>query len=210
MSEDKLIAIVDYGMGNIGSIRNMLRKVGAPAVIASAPADLERATKIILPGVGAFDQGMEKLESSGFRQALDRLVLEHKRPILGICLGMQLFTRASEEGRRPGLGWVPGETVRFQSERLPRGLHIPHMGWNAVMVRKTSPLFDGLTEEQRFYFLHSYHVVCTEQDDVLTETVHGYPFTSSYARGNIIGAQFHPEKSHRFGMEFLRRFAEAY
>ena len=209
MNEDKTVAIVDYGMGNVGSIRNMLRKVGARTLVASTPEALEGAAKIILPGVGAFNQGMGKLEAGGFRGALDHLVLERGVPILGICLGMQLFTHSSEEGSRPGLGWVDAHTERFQRERIPASLRIPHMGWNTVTLRKPSPLFDGLTEEQRFYFLHSYHVVCEDAADVLTETEYGYPFVSAFSRGNIIGAQFHPEKSHRFGMEFFRRFVEA-
>lgn len=208
MSDVPVVAVVDYGMGNVGSIRNMLRKVGARATIASTPDILAEATKIVLPGVGAFDQGIEKLEQGGFRQVLDELVLHRHVPILGICLGMQLFTTRSDEGSRPGLGWIPGETLRFRRETMPAALRIPHMGWNTVSVRKSSPLFDGLTEEQRFYFLHTYHVVCDDAADVLTETDYGYRFVSSFSRGNIIGAQFHPEKSHRFGMEFFRRFVE--
>lgn len=209
MNEDRTVAIVDYGMGNVGSIRNMLRKVGALPRVASTPDDLVGAAKIVLPGVGAFDQGMDRLEAGGFRRVLDHLVLEQKVPILGVCLGMQLFTRSSEEGSKPGLGWVAADTLRFRRDRLPTNLRIPHMGWNTVTVRKPSPLFDGLVGEQRFYFLHAYHVVCEDVSDVLTETEHGYPFVSAFSRGNIIGAQFHPEKSHRFGMAFFRRFVEA-
>lgn len=208
MSQEPFIAIVDYGMGNVGSIRNMLRKVGARAVVAGTPEAMEGAARIVLPGVGAFDQGMEKLEVSGFRSALERLVIDEGVPILGICLGMQLFTLSSEEGGRPGLGWVCAHTRRFQRERMGASPRIPHMGWNTLAIRKPSPLFDGLAEEQRFYFLHSYHVVCEDHADILAETEHGYPFVSAFSRGNIIGAQFHPEKSHRFGMEFFRRFAE--
>lgn len=204
--DDSRIAIIDYGMGNVGSIRNMLRKVGALPVVVSSPAGLDGVGKIVLPGVGAFDQGMDKLEATGFRCALERLVLERKIPILGICLGMQLFTRASEEGSRPGLGWVAAETRRFRRDSLPADLRIPHMGWNTTQQRKASALFDPSLGEQRFYFLHAYHVVCDAAEDVLTETEYGSPFVSAFACGNIIGAQFHPEKSHRFGVEFFRRF----
>ena len=208
MNEDNTIAIVDYGMGNIGSIFNMLRKVGAYPVVVSTPEELEGAVKIVLPGVGAFDQGMEKLEAAGFRQILERRVIEEAVPILGICLGMHLFTRSSEEGKRPGLAWVRAHTVHFRRGLMSSPLRVPHMGWNTVKVKKPSPLFEDLDKEHRFYFLHSYHVVCDDVADVLTETEYGYPFVSSFACGNIIGVQFHPEKSHRFGMEFFRRFVE--
>lgn len=210
MSQGKHIAIIDYGMGNVGSIKNMLRRVGAAALIVSEPDDMRNAEKIILPGVGAFDKGMRRLEVSGFRDALERAVLEQGVPILGICLGMQLFTRGSEEGDLPGLAWIDAETVRFDKSLLSAGQRIPHMGWDTVAVRKPSPLFDGWVGEPRFYFLHSYHVVCNRKEDVLTETDCGYPFVSSFLRKHIIGAQFHPEKSHRFGMEFFRRFVKGF
>ena len=210
MTQQQTVAIVDYGMGNVGSIRNMLRKVGARPVVASSPEALDGAEKIVLPGVGSFDQGMEKLKASGFSDALEHLVIQNGVPILGICLGMQLFTRASEEGNLPGLGWLNARTVRFQRDRIPAALRIPHMGWNTVFARKSSPLLDGLSDEQRFYFLHSYHVVCETDADILTETEYGYPFVSAFSRGNILGAQFHPEKSHNFGMTFFRRFVEAF
>lgn len=203
------IAIIDYGMGNVGSLRNMLKKAGAQPVIASTPEALAGADKIILPGVGAFDQCMEKLIATGFRAALDRLVLEEAVPILGICVGMQLFTEKSAEGKLPGLGWIAGRTVRFDRDRLDSSQRIPHMGWNEIEVKKPNALFSSEGEKQRFYFLHSYHVMCDAPDDVLTETVHGYPFASALSRKNITAVQFHPEKSHRFGMEFFRRFAEA-
>lgn len=210
MIQSNRVAIVDYGMGNVGSIKNMLRKVGANPVIASQPEDIAQVTKIVLPGVGAFDQGMRKLATSGFRDALEQAVMERHVPILGICLGMQLFTRGSEEGELPGLGWIDATTVHFKRELLDKRHRIPHMGWNTVVAIKDSCFFDGMQGEQRFYFLHAYHVVCNDRNDVLTETEYGYSFVSSFVHDNIIGAQFHPEKSHRFGMEFFRRFVTAF
>jgi len=210
VSASQLIAIVDCGLGNMGSIRNMLRKVGARVTISNTPEELSVAEKIVLPGVGSFDEGMARLEAAGFRDTLERMVMGDKVPILGICLGMQLFTRSSAEGTRKGFGWLPARTEPFRRECLPMGGRIPHMGWNTVTVRKDSVLFESDSGEQRFYFLHSYHVVCEDSDDVLTFTEYGYPFASAVLRGNILGAQFHPEKSHRFGMEFLRRFVEVF
>lgn len=199
------IAIIDYGMGNVGSISNMLKKVGAEPIVATTPPVLEGASKIILPGVGSFDRGMDELENRGFRQALDRMVLINKVPILGICLGMQLFTNSSDEGGNLGLGWFNATTIRFQKEIMESGLRVPHMGWNLVTPCKRSWLFEGLNHPQRFYFLHGYHVMC-EDKDILARTSHGYEFVSAISRGNITGVQFHPEKSHLFGMDFFRRF----
>lgn len=208
MSINGLVAVVDYGVGNVGSIRNMLRKVGATHTVVTSPTELEAAGKIILPGVGAFDNAMQRLNDTGFLTTLTTLVLEQYRPVLGICLGMQLLTRRSEEGSLPGLGWVAADTVSFQTEAMDSAQRIPHMGWNTVTVKKPTPLFEVNGEEQRFYFTHSYHVVCDDVADVLTETHYGYKFVSAFSRGNIYGAQFHPEKSHRFGMAFLRHFVE--
>ena len=198
--------IVNYGTGNIGSIANMLKHVGALTSIASSPGEIEKAEKLILPGVGSFDAAMRRLDELGMLPILHEKVTGLKTPILGICLGMQLCTEQSEEGALPGLGWIKAKTVRFRFNGGPRELRIPHMGWNSVKIRKASPLFGGTSEELRFYFLHSYHVVCTNEADILTTTTHGYDFVSSFSRDNIIGVQFHPEKSHRFGMELLRNF----
>lgn len=203
-----MIVVIDYGMGNLGSIYNMLLKIGADAVITSDLSEIARASKIILPGVGSFDAGMTKLEKMNFIPTLTKKVMEKKTPILGICLGMQLFTHGSEEGSKAGLGWVDATVVRFRFKLGSEQLKVPHMGWNVAAPRKDSDLFQNIVEEQRFYFLHSYHVVCENQDDVLTTTNYGYEIVSSFQKEGIIGVQFHPEKSHRYGYKFLKHFIE--
>lgn len=199
-----MIVIVDFGMGNLGSIANMFKKVGAPALISSRSKDISDADQLVLPGVGAFDTGMRCLKETGLVPLLREKVMQGKTPTLGICLGMQLMTEASEEGGMAGLGWIKGRTVRF-----PRtiGLRVPHMGWNTVSRRKLCPLLDHLGPEPRFYFVHSYHVVCDQPDDILTLTRYSYDFASAFSHGNIFGLQFHPEKSHRFGMQLFRNFS---
>lgn len=207
-----MIAIIDYGMGNLGSIANMLKKIGAEARITHDPAVIERAEKLILPGVGAFDHGMQALEARGLIPVLNQRVLVERAPMLGLCLGMQLFTQRSEEGQLPGLGWIKGETVRFKFDALSPQPKIPHMGWNTLRVCRPHPIFADTPEnelEPRFYFVHSYHVRCAEAGVVLGETHYGYAFASAVAQGNIAGVQFHPEKSHKFGMRLLKNFAEA-
>ena len=203
-----MVVIVDYGMGNLGSILNMLRKIGTPAVISSKEEDVEQADKLILPGVGAFDNGISSLTRLGLIPHLDQKVLQEKTPTLGICLGMQLFGKKSEEGRLPGLGWIDAEVRKFQFEETGCRLKIPHMGWNVVKTRRQSHLYKGLEKDSRFYFAHSYHVVCSNADDPVAETVYGHKFTSSLQRDNILGVQFHPEKSHKFGMTLLRNFID--
>jgi len=201
-----MISIVDYSVGNLNSVANMIRHVGGECCIAGDADEIASAEKLILPGVGAFDRGMEALRGSGIAEALSMAVLERKVPILGICLGMQLMTQRSEEGHLPGLGWLDAEVVKFC---FPVGckLKIPHMGWNTLSVVRDNPLI--LPEErQRFYFVHSYHVVCENQEDVVATCHYGYDFVAVFQRGNIWGGQFHPEKSHRFGMGVLRRFVE--
>jgi len=204
-----MIAIVDYGTGNLCSILNMLKKVGAKGVISSDAVDLRNADKLILPGVGAFDNAMGNLEKLGLIPILNELVVKGRKPILGICLGMQLLTHTSEEGKLPGLGWIDADTVRFRFDDRNR-LKIPHMGWNTIEQVKKSPLLDDADAEPRFYFVHSYHVVCRKEEDVLTKTTYGYDFISSVVKNNIAGVQFHPEKSHKFGMKLLSNFAERF
>ncbi len=203
-----MIKVVDYGLGNVRSIVNMFKRIGVPARSAGAPEELADAKGIVLPGVGHFDRGMALLEERGWIPALDRLVREQQVPALGICLGMQLMTRASEEGSRKGLGWIEASTVRFRFPNLDQPPVVPHMGWNLVRARKPHPLLADPALEWRFYFVHSYHVVCDNPADVLAESSYGIDFCSAFARDNIVGVQFHPEKSHRFGMRLLKSFAE--
>jgi glutamine amidotransferase len=205
-----MIVIIDYRMGNSGSIHNMFRRLGITAIISSDCAEIEAAEKLILPGVGAFDSGMRNLREGGLADMLTRRIFEDQVPTLGICLGMQLMTEASEEGREPGLGWVAGRTVhlRCAAEQAARGLRFPHIGWNFIELRKAHPVFADLPDEPRFYFVHTYKVLCADHQDVLAHTSYGQiGFTSAFARDNIVGVQFHPEKSHRFGMALLRNFA---
>lgn len=200
------IVIIDYGMGNLGSILNMLKKIGTPAVVSSDIHVIETADKLILPGVGAFDNGMQNLEERGLRGVLEECVLNRKKPVLGICLGMQLMTQSSEEGTLSGLGWINGVTKRFRFD--DPALKVPHMGWNGVNIRQTDSLFSEMYVDTRFYFVHSYYVTCLEQSDILATTHYGHEFASSFKHENIMGVQFHPEKSHKYGMKLLKNFAE--
>jgi glutamine amidotransferase len=199
-----MITIVDYGMGNLGSIQNMFKYIEVPAEVTGDAKVLARASKILLPGVGAFDSAMQRIDSSGLRAVLDHKALEERIPVLGICLGMQLLARSSEEGSLPGLGWL-GASVR----RLPQsdGLKVPHMGWNAVSPASASALTAGLAADARFYFVHSYFVTVDDEADSVLKAHYGVTFDAAIAHGNIFGAQFHPEKSHRFGMQLLANFA---
>lgn len=201
-----MITIVDYGMGNLGSIANMIKKAGHSSCITSDPSKIKDASKLILPGVGSFDNGMRNLEALELIPVLNQKALEEKTPVLGICLGMQLMTQSSEEGVLPGLGWVDAKTKKFQSNTLK----IPHMGWNTIRHHKSSALFDELESEKRYYFVHSYYVECRDSQDILATTRYTHDFTSAFEKGNIIGVQFHPEKSHTFGLKLLKNFAERY
>jgi glutamine amidotransferase len=198
--------IIDYGLGNLGSIKNMLKKIGCGAVISSNKSDIEKADKLILPGVGSFDQGMKNLNDLGLIPVLNGKVITKKIPILGICLGMQLLTSSSEEGNSAGLGWINAETVKFRFDGIEGKLKIPHMGWNLVKICQRDALFEEMYPEPRFYFVHSYHVVCKNENDILARTFHGYEFASAIKKENIYGVQFHPEKSHKFGMKLLDNF----
>jgi imidazole glycerol-phosphate synthase subunit HisH len=200
------LCIIDYGLGNLGSIANMLKRLNAPNRITSSPDEIREATKLILPGVGAFDVGMGNLHSRGLVPVIEEQVIMRRVPILGICLGMQLMTKGSEEGILPGLGWIDAWTKRFdfsgQEERLP----IPHMAWSDVSIGRRCALTENLPPEPRYYFVHSYYVECTDPADVLFVAHYGRPFVAAFAHGNIVGVQFHPEKSHRFGMALLGNF----
>ncbi len=202
----RLIVVVDYGMGNVGSIINMIKKVGGRAELSAGPEDISKADKLILPGVGAFDTGMKNLHERHYVEPLTEKALNTDTPVLGICLGMQLLTERSEEGSREGLGWIDAETVRFNFAGSDNPLKVPHMGWNEITVNRPHPLFEPAEARRRFYFVHSYHVCCNDPADVLAVSHYGRDFTAAVARDNIIGTQFHPEKSHKYGMELMRNF----
>lgn len=202
-----MIGVLDYGIGNIGSILNMLKKVGASAEAVTTADELNACDKLILPGVGAFDQGMALLDQSGMREALDKAVADG-RPVMGICLGMQMLGLRSEEGVSAGLGYIPFSLKRFQLSDQPE-LKIPHMGWDYITLSQPEDkLVMGLEQPARFYFVHSYHAVCENPTDALMICDYGHPFAAAVHRGNVWGTQFHPEKSHRFGMCLLNNFAK--
>lgn len=206
MSSNKC-AIVNYGTGNIGSIVNILNKVGASPTVINDPRELVKSDRIILPGVGSFDNAMSIINTDDWLPALTNFSLSG-RPIMGICLGMQIMMNKSEEGVLPGLGWIDGEVHSFKNHEYSPPLRIPHMGWNVANIQKTNLLFDPLEDEERFYFIHSYYASCNNQSDVLTTTPYKHDFVSSFQKDNILGFQFHPEKSHKFGIQLFRRFIE--
>ena len=202
-----MIGVLDYGIGNIGSILNMLKKAGAEAVAVTTGESLSACGRLILPGVGAFDQGMALLNQSGMRGALDEAVASGK-PVLGICLGMQMLGLRSEEGNSEGLGYIPFSMRRFRPDGHPE-LKVPHMGWDRVeIVQRGASLVQGLEQPARFYFVHSYYAVCEDAGDVLMECDYGVHFAAAVHRGNVWGVQFHPEKSHRFGLQLLTAFQQ--
>jgi glutamine amidotransferase len=204
-----MITIIDYKTGNLGSIQNILKKIGENSVITSDKDEISEATKIILPGVGAFDTGMRNLAELDLIDVLNRKVMIEKTPVLGICLGMQLLSKGSEEGSLPGLSWIDGFTERFRfSDTIE--YKIPHMGWNFIREHKPSRLFENMYPDPRFYFVHSYFFRANDHDDILTSTTYEIEFTSAVERGNILGVQFHPEKSHKFGMRLLKNFVDHY
>ena len=203
-----MIVILDYDMGNVGSIHNMLKKIGNDDVcISRNPKVIVNADKLILPGVGAYDMGMTKLNEYGLIDLI-KLHVEQKKALLGICLGMQLLGRRSEEGKLAGLGIVPFDCVRF-SFSMDVGLRIPHMGWDRVTYAKDDPILRDLIGQQRYYFVHSYHSICDSKKDVLMFCDYGYPFAAAVRFGNIYGFQFHPEKSHHYGMALLKNFVRS-
>lgn len=204
-----MLVIADYGVGNLTSIQNMFKKAGATALISGRPEDIAAATKLLLPGMGHFDNCMERLNASGLRGIVEQKALREKIPVLGICVGLQMFMESSEEGVLPGLGWVKGKTVRFDSSRMTEAHKVPNMGWLEIEPQKPSRLLEGL-EGARFYFAHSYHVSAADPAIPLIAADYGYRFTAAIEQNNLVGVQFHPEKSHRFGMKLLANFASNY
>ena len=203
-----MIAVIDYGVGNVSSIVNMLKKLGITAKLISEKEAISSADKIILPGVGSFDSGMQKLRTSGMLDAIKKHALVDEKPLLGICLGMQMLGRKSEEGLEEGLNLIPFENKRFQFNENTNNLKIPHMGWDIIETKlKDDSMLQDLEPTQRYYFVHSYHAVCDFEENVLMSCEYGYPFAAAVKKKNIYGVQFHPEKSHKFGMALLDNFA---
>jgi glutamine amidotransferase len=201
-----MIVIIDYGLGNPKSIQNMLRRAGVETAISDDPDDICTASKIILPGIGHFGFGMDSLRRRGLLDVLNERVLHARVPSLGICLGAQLLGRRSDEGDCAGLNWVPMQTVRFDVSKIHGGRKVPHMGW-ADTSHRDCPLFQGMSQTPRFYYVHSYHFQCDDEDIVMCTAEHGYRFASGIAYQNIFGVQFHPEKSHVYGQQLLKNFA---
>lgn len=200
-----MIAILDYGLGNLGSISNMLKVIGEKSIITASDSSINKADGIILPGVGAFDAGMKRLNEVGLSKTIQNYSKTGK-PILGICLGMQLLGRKSEEGKLEGLGLIPFECVRFRADNAD--LKIPHMGWDIVNIRQNHPMVENLNGQQRYYFVHSYHAICDSEENELMTCEYGYRFPAAVIKGNIIGVQFHPEKSHDYGLKLLNNFVD--
>jgi glutamine amidotransferase len=203
-----MITIVDYGLGNVLAFVNMYNRLNIAVAVATSVEELTDATKLILPGVGSFDRAMQQLDASGMRNAIEQLVIQNGMPVLGICVGMQMLAGASEEGTLPGLGWIDGHVRKFDASSMPRGAYLPHMGWNDVKPLAKGGLFKGMDADARFYFLHSYYFDPQQTEDVLAVTDYGDNFASAVRRNHVFGVQFHPEKSHHFGSQLLKNFAE--
>jgi imidazole glycerol-phosphate synthase subunit HisH len=204
MIKKPVIVIIDYGMGNIRSVMNKIKRAGHEACVSYDHNTIKSADKLILPGVGHFLNGMKRLKERNIIDLLNEKVLEDKIPILGICLGMQLFTGYSEEGNVEGLGWLNAETIKFTLKDVKH--KVPHMGWNSIEQKKESPLLKDIPDNRHYYFVHSYHVRCNNKEDILTTSYYGYEFVSAVQKGNIFGTQFHPEKSHEWGEKLLNNF----
>jgi glutamine amidotransferase len=202
-----MIAIVDYGLGNVRAFANVYHRLNICARVVKRADELRHAGKVILPGVGAFDEAIQLLDKSGMRQSLDEMVLDDHVPVLGVCVGMQMLALCSEEGRLSGLGWIRGEVKRFRPSSPDRPVNVPHMGWNTVTPRRVGGLFQGCDRDARFYFLHSYYFECHSREDILGVTEYCGEFVSAVKSGNVFGVQFHPEKSHQWGSRLLENFA---
>lgn len=201
-----MVGIINYGLGNLGSIQNMLKAIGEKSIISADKDELDKCDRYILPGVGAFDAGINRLEDAGLTDYIKNKTLNEKKPILGICLGMQLLGRKSEEGTLGGLGLIPFDNVKFMLDDTD--LRVPHMGWDIVDFKQDCQLLRNLQGQQRYYFVHSYHAKCDYQENVLMTCDYGYEFAAAVVKENIMGVQFHPEKSHDFGMALLKNFVK--
>lgn len=204
------VVIIDYGVGNLGSVKNMFKRIGVNALISNVIEEIKGADKLVLPGVGRFDYGMERLNETGLNSVITEKVMQQKTPILGICLGAQLLTEYSEEGGVKGLGFIKGKTISFDRSKLQLNQKIPHMGWAYVKDYSNSKLFKNMYDEARFYFVHSYHLQIENPSEVMVNADYGYSFAAGIEKGNILGVQFHPEKSHKFGMKLLENFISNY
>jgi len=202
-----MIAIIDYGMGNVGSIKNMFSRIGIESIITSKQEDIIIANGIILPGVGAFDKAIQNLSKLDLFSTLNHIAINNKKPILGICLGMQIMAKHSEEGSLEGLGWIDAEVRKFNFNENYNNLKIPHMGWNNIILKKKSKLISDNDQKSRYYFVHSYYLHANKRKDILAETQYGIQFACSIEKNNLFGVQFHPEKSHKYGMKILRNFS---
>lgn len=204
-----MIAIIDYGLGNVRAFVNVYKVLNIPTIIAKRTEDFEDADKVILPGVGSFDHAMQMLEKSGMRQSLDEFVLRRHVPVLGICVGMQMLAVSSEEGKLPGLGWINGDVKRFDPSSSKHLMRVPHMGWNEVIKVRDVGLLQGIGHDARFYFLHSYYFQCHRSENVVAVTDYDGVFACVVNSGNVFGVQFHPEKSHRWGIRLLENYARS-
>jgi glutamine amidotransferase len=203
-----MITIIDYGVGNIFAFQNVYKRLNIPTKIAKKVNDLEEVEKIILPGVGHFDYAMSQLNKSGMRDRLDELVIKEKKKVIGICVGMQMMGKKSDEGEMNGLGWIDAEIKKFDVSKITYHTKLPHMGWNDVYPKEGHELFQGLEKDAIFYFLHSYYFKCNDEKNRIAKTDYGIEFTSSVQNDNVYGIQFHPEKSHSYGEKLLYNFAK--
>ena len=205
-----MVGIIDYGVGNISAFRNIYKYLNIPVIFVTKDSDLNEVKKIILPGVGHFDYAMSKFQDSGMFDEVNKMVMKQNIPVLGICVGMQMMAMCSDEGEIPGLGWIDGEVKKFDSgfTVVKTSLPLPHMGWNDIETMKSTPIFKGFNHDSQFYFLHSYFIRCNNQNDIIAQTNYGAVFTCAVNHNNIYGVQFHPEKSHKYGIQLLKNFAE--
>ena len=203
-----MITIIDYGLGNVLAFVNVYNRLNVPVAVAKSADDLRNASRLILPGVGSFDHAMQQLDQSGMRQLVEQLVMSDKLPVLGICVGMQMLAKSSDEGKLPGLGWIDGTVKKFDLSAMPPDTNLPHMGWNDVAPVAEGGLFKGIEKDSRFYFLHSFYFECNQQSNVLAVSDYGGNFSCAVRQDNVFGVQFHPEKSHHFGSQLLKNFSE--